>query len=32
MCDIVFEQAKGHGRKVNRATAYAKGLCLSKLL
>ena len=24
MCDIVFEKAKGYGRKVNRASAYAE--------
>ena len=24
MCDIVFEKAKGRGRKVNRASVYAK--------
>ena len=24
MCDIIFEKAKGHGRKVNRASVYAE--------
>ena len=24
MCDIVFEKAKGRGRKVNRASVYAE--------
>ena len=32
MCDIVFEKAKGRGRKVNRASVYAEAAVRRVLL
>ena len=32
MCDIIFEKAKGHGRKVNRASVYAEAAVRRVLL